>query len=140
MRRLRGPVLALVTFVLGVAISPIHFYIEMIACGLGNSSTSYRSSYFIQVTTSDMKYESTKEAHEAFNEQLRDAIRVVEITPKLNKHGVLVGQRAVAIFFLPHLNEYRAKVIWTEGRILCRISSTSFMHVMEFEKRALAEQ
>ena len=139
MSRLRGPVVALVTFVLGVAISPIHFHMEMIACGLRNSSTSYRSSYFVQVTTSNVTYESTAEANEAFNRELREAIRIVEITPKINTNGVLVGQRAVAIFYRPELNEYRAKVIWTEGRILFDISSTSFLHVMEFEERTLEQ-
>ena len=139
MRYLRGPIVAFVAFIFGVAISPIHFSVEMIACGFvpahdSASTTTYRSAYFIQTSFSNANYPSTEKANEVFNEKLREAIRVIEIMPKLNKHGVPVGRRAVAIFFHPDLNEYRTKVFWTNGTTFHSISSTSFLHVMQFEK------
>ena len=134
MRYLRGPIVALVAFTFGVAISPIHFFVESIACGLGSSTTTYRSSYLIQVSSSHLNCRSTEKANEVFNDKLHEALRVIEVTPKLNSHGVPVGQRAVALFFLPELNEYRARVFWTDGATFHSISSTSFLHVRQFEK------
>lgn len=131
MRCLR-PVIAIVTFTFGVAISPIHFYVESIACGLG-STTTYRSSYFIQVSFSHSNRLTTEKANEVFNHELHKALKVIEVTPKLNSQGVPVGQRAVALFFSPELNEYHAHVFWTDGAMFHSISSTSLLHVMQFE-------
>lgn len=135
MKRLCGPVLALFTFILGVAISPIRFYGEMSRWGPKSSIKLYRSSYFVRVASSHVTYDSTAEASDSFNQELREAVRVVEITQKVNKHGVIVGQRAVTVVFLPEFNQYQTRVFWTEGRILFGICSSSFLHVMEFEKR-----
>lgn len=139
MKYLRGPIVALVAFTFGVAISPIHFFVETIACGFNNSTTTYRSSYFIQVSSSHLSCLSTEKANEVFDDKLHKALKVIEVAPKLNSNGVPVGRRAVAVFFLPELNEYRARVFWTDGATFYSISSTSFLHVMQFEKQRTNE-
>jgi hypothetical protein len=135
MKYVRYLALAIFTFVIGVAISPIRFYPEWIGCGPRGSSTSYRSSYFMQTVDSYVSYDCEEHASDAFNERLRDAISVYDRSPKVNKQGVLIEQRAVALFYHEGNNEYYVKAFWTEGKTLRVISSRSIVHVMDFEKQ-----
>jgi len=141
MRYLRGPIVALLAFVIGVAISPIRFYAEGMGCGRvidgggGFSITSYTSSYFVRLSFAHSGYVSTEKANQVFGQHLGEAVRVVEHTPKFNKAGTLVGQRAVAVFFDAETNQYYAAAFWTDGRFLHSIHSSSYLHVIEFEKR-----
>jgi hypothetical protein len=141
MRFLRGPMVSLLVFIIGVAISPIRFYAEgtgvgrVIDGGGGFSITSYRSTYFVRLSFVHSGYLSTEKANQVFAELLGEAFRVVEHMPKFNKNGALVGQRAVAVFFDTETNQYIAVVFWTDGRFLHSIHSSSYLHVIEFEKR-----
>ncbi len=135
MKYLRYLAIAIFTFVIGVAISPIHFYVELIACGPNNTSTSYRSSYFMQTTSSSVLHDSEAAASDAFNKRLSKALKVFEVKPKVNREGVLIEQRAIALFYHQGNDEYYVVVFWREGRTLHRISSRSYTHVMHFEKR-----
>jgi hypothetical protein len=140
MKYLRYPLLTLVTFIIGVVVSPIHFYPQAIGCGRvtdgggAYSISSYKSSYFVNLSFAHAAYASTEKANEVFNQGLGEAARVIEVGPKLNSNGSPVGRRAVAIFFEPELNGYCASVFWTDGRDLHTIYSTSFLHAVEFEK------
>ena len=134
MKYLRYLALAIFTFVIGVGISPIRFYPEFIACGPRGSSTGYRSSYFIQTTTSEVGYDSEQEAIEAFNERLNEAMSVIDVSPKVNSKGVLIEQRAVAMFYHEGNNEYYVASFWRDGQWLHSISSRSYAHVKDFEK------
>src|SRR4029453_1180571 len=93
---LRYPLLGFVTFIVGVAISPIHFYVTGIGCGRtidgggGFSVTSYRSSYFVDLSFAHSGYVSTGKANDVFNQRLRNAVRVLEVTQKLDTHGIAV--------------------------------------------------
>ena len=135
MKYLRYLALAILTFVIGVAISPIRFSAEAIGCGPHNSFTSYRSSYFIQTSTSYVSYDSEAEASDAFNKQLSDAVTVYDRSPKVNREGVLIEQRAVGLFYSRGNNEYYVISFWRDGRTLNGIGSRSYMHVKEFEKQ-----
>ena len=135
MRYLRYLAVTILTFVFGVGISPIHFYFESVACGSRNSTWTYRSSYFVQTSFGNVVYDSEETASEAFNQRLNRAIKVVNRAPKVNKQGLLIEQRALALFFDAGNKEYYAAAIWTEGRVLRSIHSSSFVHVMEFEKQ-----
>lgn len=126
--------ISIFTFAVGVGISPIRFYRESIACGRG-SSVAYRSSYFVQTSFGNLDYDSKAEASEAFHERLMKAIHVADIAPKVNKDGVLIEQRMIALFFDHSTNEYYAAVVWVDGRFMYSIHSTSFKHVMEYEKQ-----
>lgn len=134
MKYIRYFAIAIFTFVIGIGISPIRFYVESIACGPHSSSTSYRSSYFIQTSSSYVAYESEAKASDAFNKRLSEALNVIEAKPKVNKEGVLIEQRAVAVFYNEGNDEYYVVALWREGRMFRRISSSSYTHVMEFEK------
>ena len=127
--------LAIFTFVIGVAISPIRFYPEAIACGPHNSYTSYRSSYFIQTSTSYVSYDSEQEASDAFNEGLEEAVELIEVKPRVNKEGVLIQQHAVGKFYNRGTDEYYFISFWREGRTVNRIGSRSYIHVKDFEKQ-----
>ena len=140
MKYVRYPLLALVTFIIGVVVSPIHFYLEGVGCGRvidgggGYSISVYKSSYFVNLSFTHAAYSSTEKANEIFNQRLAEAATVIEDAPKLNTNGFPVGRRAVAIFFEPELNRYCASVFWTDGRMMHTIYSTSFLHIVEFEK------
>ena len=127
--------LAIFTFAVGVGISPIRFYPEMIACGLNNSSTSYRSSYFMQTSKSYVTYDTEEKARDAFNEELSQALTVYDVSPKVNSEGVLIGQRAVYQIYHPVNDEYYVEIMWREGRTLHWIHSRSYTHVIAFEKQ-----
>src|SRR5829696_7226880 len=124
MRYLRCFPIMLATFVFGVAVSPIHFYLESIGCGRvidgggGFSVSSYRSNYFIKLSFAHAAYTSPDKANEVFDQELNHAVKVIDVTPKINNEGLTVGRRAVAILFDPELNQYYASVFWTEGRFL----------------------
>jgi hypothetical protein len=129
-------VVTLSTCATGIALSPIQFYWESIACGFG-SSKSYRSSYFVKTSFAHEGYPTFDKATEVFNRRLNEAAKVIEVTPKVNKDGLTVGQRAVVLFHEPNTNDYYVSIIWTDGRGIHSISSSSFLHVVEFEKRHL---
>ena len=141
MRHVRGPVVALVAFVVGVVISPIHFSGQSVACGKlmdgggGFSITSYRSSYFIKVYFSHGAYESPEKAEAVFDEAVKKASRVIDVTSKLDKDGVLVSRRALVVSVEPETKRYYANVFWTNGRMVHSIDSFSYLHVIEFEKQ-----
>src|SRR5688500_16134698 len=143
MRYLRYLAIALFTFGLGVGISPIRFYSEAAACGRmidgggGFSVSLYRSNYFVKVIFAHEGYGSADKANDAFNRHLNDAVKIIEVTPKTSKQGVTIGRRAVAVFFEPAINQYYATVFWTEGRLLHSVTSSSFIHVIEFEKHEI---
>jgi hypothetical protein len=134
MKYARYLAVAIFTFAVGIGISPIRFYPESIACGRNNSSTAYRSSYFVQTSFGYVAYDSEQEASDAFNRRLKRAINVSDVKPKVNKEGVCIKQRAVALFFDQGNKQYYAAVFWRDGRILHSIHSSSFTHVMDFEK------
>src|SRR5215470_7627764 len=133
--------IALLTFVLGVAMSPIHFYVEGMGCGKvvdgggGFGITSYSSSYFVKLWSASEAYVSPEKADAVFNQQLSQAVNVIELGPKTNREGVVVGRRAMAIFYSPQLSKNYTEIIWTNGRFLHYIGSTSTMHVKDFEKQ-----
>jgi len=127
--------IAVFTFVFGVAISPIQFNVESIACGPQSSSRSYRSSYFIHTSSSYFHYDSEAEASNAFNEKLNKALYVIEVKPRISSQGVLIEQRAVAVFYHEGNDEYSVVNFWREGRALHQIRSRSYMHVIAFEKQ-----
>ncbi len=135
MKHCRYVPLAIFTFAIGVAISPIRFYHEMIACGFRNSSTSYRSSYFIQTSKSYITYDTEAEARNAFNHELSQALTIYDRSPKVNKKGVLIEQRAVYLTYHPVNDEYYVEIMWLNGPTLNVIHSRSYTHVMEFERQ-----
>ena len=135
MKYVRLLAFAIFTFVIGVAISPIHFYVESIDCGTRSSSTSFRSSYFMQTSTSYVDFDSEQEASDAFDEGLKKAVEVIELKPKVNKQGVLIEQRAIGRFYNKGTDEFYVVLFWREGRSIRRIDSRSYIHVKEFEKQ-----
>lgn len=132
--RLRYLGIAIFTFVVSVGISPILFYPEMIACGPRASSTTYRSSYLMQTSKSYITYETEAEASDAFNTELALALTVYDRSPKVNKKGVLIEQRALYQTYHQGNDEYYVEVMWREGTTLHFIHSRSYTHVKEFEK------
>lgn len=135
MRYLLYVAIAIFTFAVSVAISPIRFYSEYIACGPNNSSESFRSSYFIQTSKSYVSYDTEQEATDAFNAELSQAHSVYDRSPKVTKEGKLIDQRAVYLLHHPGNDEYYVEIMWRDGKTLNFIHSRSYAHVKEFEKR-----
>ncbi|HEU4434959.1 MAG TPA: hypothetical protein VFR51_16360 [Pyrinomonadaceae bacterium] len=127
--------LAIFTFAVGIGISPIRFYPELIACGRNNSSTSYRSSYLMQTTRSYITYDTEDEARSAFSKALSKALTVYDVSPKVNSEGKLIEDRAVYLTYHPVNDEYYVQIVWREGQTLNFIHSRSYTHVMEFERQ-----
>ena len=71
MKYLRYPVPGFLTFIVGAAISPIHFYVQGMGCGRtidgggGFSFTSYKSSYSMNLSFAHAAYVSPEKANEA---------------------------------------------------------------------------
>lgn len=139
MRYLRYPAAALLTFVVGVAVSPIQFSVQGWGCGKvldgGGwfSATSYRSSYFVPTAFVHESYSSAEKANQVFAERLKELTKVAQLTPKTNHQGAIVGRRAAGTI----LNEKgapNATVFWTDGRMLHSIYSTSWLHAIELER------
>ena len=141
MKHIRRLSIALLTFVLGVAMSPIHFYVEGMGCGKlvdgggGFGITSYSSSYDVELWHFQASYASPEKADEVFNQHLSQAVNVIELGPKTNPEGVVIGRRAMAILYSPQLSKNYTEIIWTNGRFLQYIASTSTLHVRAFEKQ-----
>jgi len=82
-----------------------------------------------------MSYDSEQEASDAFNEELNEAVEVIELKPKVNKEGILIEQRAVGKFYNKGTDGFYVMLFWREGRSVRRISSRSYMHVKDFERQ-----
>jgi hypothetical protein len=145
LKYLRGPAIALLAFLFGVAVSPIHFEVEgrgcgrMIDTGRGFSITSYRSSYFVQLTFAHAGHESSEKANAMFDDHLDEAIQVLDVRPRLDDQRKTIGQRGVAIFLDKETNKQFASVFWTQGQLFHAITSTSLLHVLEFEKQNVVD-
>ena len=132
--------IALLTFVLGVAVATIHFYVEGMGCGKmidgggGFSITSYTSSYFVKLVSAHEQYVSPEKANQIFDQLLGEATEVIEVGPKTDNEGVVVGRRAMVLSYSPELSCHNTEIFWTDGRFLHYIFSTSAWHAKEFEK------
>lgn len=145
MKHLRRLLAALFAFVAGVALTPIQFHVEGRGCGRmldgegGFSVRSFTSSYSVRLSFGHIGFKSREKADEAFDRHLREAVRVIETTPKLNEQGDVVGRRAVVITFNPDVKQSFASLVWTDGMSVHAIDSPSLIHVIEFEKGILGE-
>ena len=141
MRYLRGPLVALFAFLLGVVVSPIHFQVESRGQGRitdGNGRffvTSFRSSYFVELTFAHYSYDSPEKANAVFAEHVAQSIEVTEITPKLDAQGKIVVRRAVTTALNHDRTKHLACVFWTDGSMLHAVTSASLLHVLDFEKQ-----
>src|ERR1044072_3605552 len=139
-RHLIRVLIAVLPFTIGVAISPIRFTLEILGHGVVEDGggdfavAGYRSSYFVKLWRSGEVYDTPEKAEQVFQERLKEAVKVLERTPKLGAGGDKVGERAVAIIHNKVRDEQHAYVLWTEGRVLVEIYSPSLMHVLDFEK------
>lgn len=130
---------ALLAFVVGVVISPIHFRVQGWGCGKvldgggGFSVTSYRSSYFVSAEFVHESYVSADKANQVFAERLKEMTKIAELTPKTNQQGTIVGRRAAGMV-LDEKGVASATVFWTDGRVLHCIYSTSWLHAIELER------
>ena len=145
MKHLRRLLVALVAFAISVALTPIGFKTEGWGCGRmidgggGFSSTAFTSSYSMRLSFAHFGYRSEEKANEVFDRHVREAVRVIETTTKLNAKGEAVGRRAVAVSFNPETNQSFASVFWIDGSTIHSIDSASLLHVLEFEKGILGE-
>lgn len=139
-RHLIRVLIAVLTFTIGVAISPIRFTLEILGHGIVEDGggafavAGYRSSYFVKLWRSGEVYDTPEKANLVFQERLKEAVKVLERAPKFSEGGSKVGERAVAIIYNKARDEQHACVLWTEGRVLVEIYSPSLMHVLDFEK------
>ena len=140
MKHVRRLGIALLTFIVGVAVSPIQFYCEGLGRGKvidggGNYGIAvYTSSYFVKLWFVHESYVSPEKADQVFDEHLSHAVRVFEVGPKIDRHGTVVGRRAMALFFSPETSRHYTEIFWTDGHVIDYISSTSALHAKEFEK------
>jgi hypothetical protein len=133
--------IALLTFSIGLTLTHylIFFEVEYYACGDRGGSVGYQSSDGVKVAKTGFGFDSSAEAAARLNALLSRADRIIEITPKLDKKGQHVGERIVGIFHPENSSERVAAVIWTEGKGLLCIESSSLRHVLKLE-RVLSEE
>lgn len=131
----------LLSFALGVFISPIRFSLD--AMGRGKvldgddffGVQSYTSTYFTKLSFSSVPFRSPEKANEAFTAIVKPAVRIIDRGPKYDRHGSKVGERAVAILRDPETHKEFVSVLWTNGRFLFSIDSPSLTHVLQFEQQ-----
>src|SRR5262245_48834437 len=117
MKYLRRFGVALLTFTIAVAVAPIRFDCEELGHGKvidggGNYAISvYRSSYFVKLWFAHETYVSPEKADQIFNEDLSLAVKIIEVGPKINGQGTVVGHRAVALFFSPEASCYYTVIL-----------------------------
>ena len=130
----------LLSFALGVLISPIRFRLDGMACGkvLDGGGffgiQSYTSTYFIKLSFSRSQYRSPEHGNEVFGAIVKSAVKIIDRRPKYDLQGRKVGERAVAILVDPERNTQYASVFWTDGRVLFSVDSSSLTHVLQFEQ------
>jgi hypothetical protein len=89
----------------------------------------------MQTSKSYVSYDTEQEASDAFEAELATANTVYDRSPKVNKEGALIEQRAEYQLYSPANDEYYVEIMWRDGRTLHWIHSRSYTHVKEFEKR-----
>ena len=89
----------------------------------------------MQTSRSYVSYDTEQEASEAFEAELTTAHTIYDRSPKVNKEGVLIDQRAEYLIYSSNNDEYYVEIMWREGKTLNWIHSRSYTHVKEFEKR-----
>jgi hypothetical protein len=131
---------ALLTFTVGLVISPIRFWSTYLGRGSVEDgggvflSYGFMSSYLIDLGWTSEGYPTPEKAGEVFEARLKGANVVLERTPKPDEMGGKVGNRAVVIFQNHEGNEQYVCVLRTQGKGLISICSSSLMHVLYFER------
>src|SRR5262245_57854344 len=94
--KIRYVLTGLLTFALGVLISPIHFKLNSIACGRGSTYT-YTSSHFVELTATASPFDSEVETSAAFQKMVNESTLVLEQNEIFDHNGVKTGSRAVLL-------------------------------------------
>ena len=135
-----GILVALLTFTVGLVISPIRFWLTSMGHGSvkdggGNLlAYGYMSSYLVNLDWTSEGYPTPEKAEDVFEARLKETTVVLERTPQPGEGGVKVRSRAVAVFHNQEGNEQYVCVLRTQGKSLSSICSTSLMHVLYFER------
>ena len=98
------------------------------------SSQMYESSDGVGVGYSAGDYGSPSRAKKYLREKIKDALQIIERTPKLDDTGKLVGERVVAMYPPNAPFEELGSVFWTDGSHFYVIDSPSLKHTLEFER------
>jgi hypothetical protein len=96
---------------------------------------TWKASDGVSVTSFTQEFRSHAQANYSFSKRLKQASQVIEKTPKVDKAGRRVGQRAVVTFSYPGKKEQFSGIIWTEGSIFHDVESLSLEHAALFEKK-----
>jgi hypothetical protein len=112
---------------------------RMFAMGCGPHHASHGYGYVsmfdgVKVGTWSQRFDSPDEVVDELNKFSGRAAWIVERGPKLDAEGSVVAERLVAIVHSPSSGEQMAELVWTDGRRVCFISSTSLPHVLAFER------
>jgi hypothetical protein len=130
----------LLVFAIVELVWPTRFKLDFIAHGRvidgggGLVIDGFTSSQGIKLRASRSGYPSPEKANEVFGNTLNGAARLIERTPKFNRQGLRVGERAVAILVDHETCEEYAAIFWTDDRTLFFIDSSSLTDVLQFEQ------
>lgn len=118
---------------------PVKFESGTSACGYIKgggrfSSQGYKSVDGVGVGYYSGDYRSASRARQELRRKLKEAIQVIERTPKLDGQGRRVGERVVAMFNPIAPYQELGSVFWTDGSHFYAIDSPSLEHALEFEK------
>ena len=70
---------------------------------------------------------------------IRDrAITIYDISPQVSDEGTVIEQHAIGLFYNQGTDDFYVISFWKEGQGLHSISSRSYTHVKELEKRYLS--
>jgi hypothetical protein len=104
------------------------------------SFTKARSSDGIIVWREIETYSSSDRSRKGFEDFLKQAERVIELGERRDKEDQVIGDRAVIELGGSHPPDRRFCVLWTDGRLIHVILSSSVRHVLAFEKQVYGQR
>lgn len=102
--------------------------------GFRGSSQMFESTDGVGVELIKVWRDSSEDADKVLEERLREAGRVVERTPLLDKKGLRFGDRALVYFPSPGEGGERPAVLRTDGEAFYSLESSSLRHLLLLEK------
>lgn len=95
----------------------------------------YRAADGVMVETCTALYRSAEKADAEMRSVITKAVSVIEKDTKKNHDGEATGQRAVLLTRDPRYRDPQAMIVWTDGKYLRSIQSSSKRHALALESQ-----
>ncbi len=129
-----GILIFVITFGIAFLVSPIRFSSFAFGSDEHGGFTAYESTDFVKLTSTTERYETSKEAMEAFENHIKQYSKHIE-----NQETVRLEENRAIITFQTEYFGQGFCLIKKEDYKLYDMCSTSLSHILEFEKQKFLE-